>query len=93
MQETGQDSHLLFVALTPDDERGLFGEDLPNYVVICDNVSCYRSNIIRPWFVTHQRMLMEFLPSYSPFLKLFSAWRWKVYDFHAALQGKISGVM
>ena len=73
----------LYRALIPDDERGLFREDLPKYVVICDNVSFHRSNI-RQWFVTHPRMLIKFLPPYSPFLKqieeLFSAWRWKVYD-------------
>ena len=74
----------LYRALIPDDECGLFREDLPKYVVICDNVSFHRSNIIRQWFVTHPRMLIEFLPPYSPFLnpieELFSAWRWKVYD-------------
>lgn len=74
----------LYRALIPDNERGLFREDLPKYVVICDNVSFHRSNIIRQWFVTHPRMLIEFLPPYSPFLnpieEFFSAWRWKVYD-------------
>lgn len=74
----------LYRALIPDDERGLFREDLPKYVVICDNVSFHRSNIIRQWFVTHPRTLIEFLPPYSPFLnpieEFFSAWRWKVYD-------------
>ncbi|XDV52533.1 hypothetical protein PO909_021253 [Leuciscus waleckii] len=73
----------LYRALIPDDERGLFREDLPKYVVICDNVSFHRSNIIRHWFVTHLRMLIEFLPPYSPFLnpieEFFSAWRWKVF--------------
>eukprot|EP00063_Salmo_salar_P054314 XP_014029149.1 PREDICTED: uncharacterized protein LOC106586404 [Salmo salar] len=58
----------LYRALIPDDERGLFREDLPKYVVICDNVSFHRSNIIRQWFVTHLRMLIEFLPPNSPFL-------------------------
>lgn len=58
----------LYRALIPDDERGLFRVDLPKYVVICDNVSFHRSDIIRQWFVTHPRMLIEFLPPYSPFL-------------------------
>ena len=53
--------------MIPDDERGLFREDLPKYVDICDNVSFHQSNIIRQWFVTHPRMLIEFLPPYSPF--------------------------
>ena len=86
--ESSEPSHTFletfYRALIPDDERGLFREDLPKYVVICDNVSFHRSDIIRQWFVTHPRMLIEFLPPYSPFLnpieEFFSAWRWKVYD-------------
>ncbi len=60
------------------------GDDLPKYVIVWDNVSFHRSNIIRQWFAAHNRMLMEFLSPYSPFLnpieEFFSAWRWKVYD-------------
>ncbi|KAM4592404.1 uncharacterized protein PAE49_011102 [Odontesthes bonariensis] len=74
----------LYRDLIPEHERGQIGDDLPKHVVICDNVSFHRSNIVRQWFAAHNRMLMEFLPPYSPFLnpieEFFSAWRWKVYD-------------
>lgn len=74
----------LYRDLIPDDERGLIRDDLPKYVVVWDNVSFHRSNTIRQWFAPHYRMLMEFLPPYSPFLnpieEFYSAWRWKVYD-------------
>ncbi|KAL7830863.1 hypothetical protein SRHO_G00303650 [Serrasalmus rhombeus] len=47
-------------------------------------ISFHHSNIIRQWFATHSRTLMEFLPLYSPFLnpieEFLSAWRWKVYN-------------
>ncbi len=74
----------LYRDLIPEQERGQIGDDLPKYVIVWDNVSFHRSNIIRQWFAAHNRMLMEFLSSYSPFLnpieEFFSAWRWKVYD-------------
>ncbi len=76
--------HLLRDLLTfPDDERGPFWDDLPNYGAIWDNVRFHHSHTIRQCFATHYRMLMEFFPSYSPFLnpieEFYSAWRWKVY--------------
>lgn len=74
----------LYRNVIPEDERDLNRDDVPKYVVICDNVSFHRSDNIRQWFVHHRRMLIEFLPPYSPFLnpieEFFSAWRWKVYD-------------
>ncbi|XP_044066956.1 uncharacterized protein LOC122883003 isoform X2 [Siniperca chuatsi] len=74
----------LYRDLIPEQERGQIGDDLPKYVIVWDNVSFHRFNIIRQWFAAHDRMLMEFLPPYSPFLnpieEFFSAWRWKVYD-------------
>ncbi|XP_044052938.1 uncharacterized protein LOC122876529 [Siniperca chuatsi] len=74
----------LYRDLIPEQESGQIGDDLPKYVIVWDNVSFHRSNIIRQWFAAHDRMLMEFLPPYSPFLnpieEFFSAWRWKVYD-------------
>lgn len=74
----------LYNALIPENERGVVRPDLPNYVVIWDNVSFHRSLLVREWFAARPRMLMEFLPPYSPFLnpieEFFSAWRWKVYD-------------
>lgn len=49
-----------------------------------DNVSFHGTHVIGEWFHVPQRMLMEFLPPFSPFLnpvkELFSAWTWKVYD-------------
>ncbi|KAI7812952.1 hypothetical protein IRJ41_012596 [Triplophysa rosa] len=74
----------LYRDLIPEQEWGQIGDDLPKYVIVWDNVSFHRSNIIRQWFAAHNRMLMEFLSPYSPFLnpieQFFSAWRWKVYD-------------
>ncbi len=69
--------------LIPDDERGPFWDDLPKYGAIWDNVRFHHSHTIRQWFATHYRMLMEFLPPYSPFLnpmkEFYLAWRWKIY--------------
>ncbi|KAL7862608.1 hypothetical protein SRHO_G00115920 [Serrasalmus rhombeus] len=78
----------LYRDLLPDGEMALNDREnapnLTNYVVIWDNVRFHRSNTIRQWFATHNRMLMPFLPPWSPFLnpieEFFSAWRWKVYD-------------
>ncbi len=68
--------------LTPEQERGLVRPYLPNYV--WDNVSFHRTNIVRDWFAAHERITVELLSPYSPFLnpieEYFSAWRWKVYD-------------
>lgn len=73
----------LFRDLIHEQERGL-GDDLPKYVIVWDNVSFHHSNIIRQWFAAHNRMLMELLSPYSPFLnpieEFSSAWIWKVYD-------------
>ncbi|KAI2652464.1 Protein FAM243A [Labeo rohita] len=67
----------------PDSRTRIVRPHLPNYVVVWDNVS-FRTNIVRDWFAAHERITVEFLPPYSPFLnpieEFFSAWRWKVYD-------------
>ncbi|XP_023817458.1 uncharacterized protein LOC110016218 isoform X1 [Oryzias latipes] len=74
----------LYRDLIPEEERGQSGDHLPTYVTVWDNVSFHHSNIIRQWFTAHNRMRMEFISPYSPFLnpieEFFSAWRWKVYD-------------
>ncbi|KAL6458786.1 hypothetical protein MHYP_G00322580 [Metynnis hypsauchen] len=74
----------LYRDLIHERERDQIGDDLPKYIIVWDNVSFHRSNIIRQWFATHSTMPMEFLPPYSPFLnpieEFFSAWRWKVYN-------------
>ena len=73
----------LYRDLIPEQERSQIGDDLPKYVIVWDNVSFHHSNIIRQWFATHNRMLMEFLTPYpflNPIEESFSAWRWKVYD-------------
>ena len=54
----------LYMDLIPEQEQGQIGGDLPNYTIVWDNVSFHRSNIIRQWFVTHNRMLSEFLSLY-----------------------------
>lgn len=62
----------LYRDLIPENEGGLIRHDF------------HHTNAIREWLAVHQRMLMVFLPPYSPFLnpieEFFSAWRWKVYD-------------
>ncbi|XP_051238676.1 uncharacterized protein LOC127353457 [Dicentrarchus labrax] len=81
----------------PEEERGQIGDDLPRYVIVWDNVSFHRSNVIRQWFAAQNRMLMEFLSPYSPFRnpieEIFSAWRWKVYDRHPHTQTTILAAM
>ncbi len=55
----------LYRDLIPEQERGLVRPYLPNYVVIWDNVSFHRTNIVRDWFAAHERVAVEFLPPYS----------------------------
>ncbi|KAL2089378.1 hypothetical protein ACEWY4_014066 [Coilia grayii] len=63
---------------------------MDKYVVVWDNVCFHHSHLVRQWFAAHDRMLVEYLPTYSPFLnpieEIFSAWRWKVYDRHLHVQ-------
>ncbi|KAI2667282.1 Insertion element IS630 uncharacterized 39 kDa protein [Labeo rohita] len=77
----------LYTDLILENERGEEGPQLPHYVIVWDNVNFHRGPRIRTWFTTHPRMLMEFLPPYSPFLnpieEFFSAWRWRVYEHQA----------
>ena len=40
--------------LIPEPERGKIGDDWPKYVIVWDNVSFHRSNIIRQWFDPQQ---------------------------------------
>ncbi|XP_028654701.1 uncharacterized protein LOC114649369 [Erpetoichthys calabaricus] len=85
----------LYRDLIPEEEIGQ--ENVPQYVIICDNVSFHHSNLIRQWFANHRRMLMEFLPPYSQFLnpieEFFSAWRWKVYERNPHTQMTLLAVM
>lgn len=55
----------LYRDLIPEQERGLVRPYLPNYVVIWDNVSFHRTNIVRDWFAAHERVAVQFLPPYS----------------------------
>ncbi len=55
----------LYGDLIPEQERGLVRPHLPNYVVIWDNISFHRTNIVRDWFAAHERISVEFLPPYS----------------------------
>ncbi len=75
----------LYRDIIPENERGLTGDHLNKHVV-CDNVGFHHSDVVRQWFAAHDRMLVEYLPPYSPFLnpieEFFSSWRWKVYDRH-----------
>lgn len=68
--------------LVPAEERG--AGNSPTFVVVWDNVAFHHSAAVTDWFAAHPRMLVLFLPPYSPFLnpieEFFSAWRWKVYD-------------
>ncbi len=58
----------LYRDLIPEQERGFVRPHLPNYVVVWDNVSFHRSNIVRDCLAAHERITVEFLPPYSPFL-------------------------
>lgn len=48
--------YTLYRDLIPEQERGQIGDDLPKYVIVWDNVSFHRSNIIRQWSAAHNRM-------------------------------------
>ena len=65
-------------------ERGLFRANMSRFVIIWDNVAFHHSRVVNDWFTAHPRMMMLFLPAYSPMLnpieEFFSCWRWKVYD-------------
>ena len=73
--------------LITENERGLVGPHLPKHVILRGNGNFYRGPLIRAWFTTRPRMVMDFLPPYSPFLnhigEFFSAWRWRVYEHQA----------
>uniref|UniRef100_A0A1A8BRY8 DDE superfamily endonuclease n=1 Tax=Nothobranchius kadleci TaxID=1051664 RepID=A0A1A8BRY8_NOTKA len=73
------------------------GDNRTMYVVVWDNVSFHHSAVVRQWFAAHDRMLMEFLPPYTPFLnpieEFFSSWRWKVYDRHPHTQMALLAAM
>lgn len=58
----------LYRDLIPEHQRSLVRPDLPNYVIVWDNVSFHQTNIVREWFAGHERIRMEFLPPSSPFL-------------------------
>ncbi|KAL3976810.1 potassium voltage-gated channel Shaker-related subfamily A, beta member 1 [Sarotherodon galilaeus] len=87
----------LYTDFIPENERGLIGPHLPIYVIVWDNVNFHHSPLIRGWFATHPRMVMGFLPPYSPFLnpieEFFSAWRWRVYEHHAQDQPSLLHAM
>ena len=87
----------LYSDLIPENERGLVGPHLPNYVIVWDNVNFHRGPLIRAWFTTHPRMVMVFLPPDSPFLnpieEFFSTWRWRVYEHQAQNQRSLLHAM
>ncbi|XP_049444492.1 uncharacterized protein LOC125896168 [Epinephelus fuscoguttatus] len=87
----------LYSNLVPENERGAVGPNLPMFVIVWDNVSFHRGQLIRDWFTAHQRMMNVFLPPYSPFLnpieEFFSAWRWKVYEQRAQNQRSLLQAM
>ena len=62
--------------IVPENERG--GGQLNKHVVVWDNVHFHRSHMVKQWFAAHDRMLVEYLPPYSPFLnpikEFFFAW-------------------
>lgn len=67
------------------------------HVVVWDNVSFHYSHLVRQWFAAHDRMLVQYLPPYSPFLnpieEFFTAWRWKFYDWHSHVQMALLAAM
>ncbi|KAL4008525.1 hypothetical protein ACER0C_002377 [Sarotherodon galilaeus] len=87
----------LYADFIPENKSGLIGPHLPIYVIVWDNVNFHHSPLIRGWFAAHPRMVMGFLPPYSPFLnpidEFFSAWRWRVYEHHAQDQPSLLHAM
>ncbi len=87
----------LYRDLILEQERGLVRPHLSNYVVVWDNVSFHRTNIVRDWLAAHERITVEFLPPYSPFInpieEFFSVWRWKVCDNRPQDQMSLLGAM
>ena len=61
------------------EQRGPGDPEQKMYVPIWD-VSFHCAAQVCNWFHDHDRFTMIHLPPYSPFLKIFSAWQWKVYD-------------
>ncbi|RXN16694.1 hypothetical protein ROHU_008251 [Labeo rohita] len=65
--------------LIPPEERGLLRPGMTLYVIIWDNVAFHHSRLVNEWFAAQPRIMMQFLPAYSPFLnpveEFFSAWR------------------
>lgn len=74
----------LYQSIVPPEERGQVRPDMSHFVIVWDNVAFHHSRQVTEWFATHLRVMMQFLPPYSPFLnpieEFFSSWRWKVYD-------------
>ncbi|CAB1446431.1 unnamed protein product [Pleuronectes platessa] len=53
----------------PENERGSAGRDVPNSVIVWDNVSFHQANVIKEWVAVHRGMLTRFLPPCAPLLK------------------------
>ena len=75
----------------------IIGPHLPKYAIVLDNMNFRSGPLIRAWFTTHPRMVMVFLPPYSPFLnpieELFSAWMWRVYKHQTKNQRSLLHTM
>ncbi|RXN37537.1 hypothetical protein ROHU_001965 [Labeo rohita] len=54
--------------LIPPEERGLLRPGMPLFVIIWYNVAFHHFRLVNEWFGVHHRMMMLFLPAYSPFL-------------------------
>ena len=77
--------HDLYERVVLVEERDAERRNQPTFIIVWDNVAFHHSRAVPEWFAAHPRMVSLFLPPYSPFLnshKLFSSWRWKVYDHH-----------
>lgn len=60
----------LYRDIIPESESDEPGENLTKYVVVWDHFRFQHSAVVRQWFVAFDRMLVDCLPHYSPFLNL-----------------------
>lgn len=58
----------LHIRLVPEEDRRRGASNSPTFVAVWDNVAFPNPAAVTDWFASHPRMLVLFLPPYSPFL-------------------------
>lgn len=54
--------------MVPPEERGLLRPGMTLYVIIWGNTAFHHSHLVNEWFSAQLYMIIQFFPSYSPFL-------------------------